>query len=93
MPNVFPILINWTSPFPILGVLGGIFYFYSNFKMSFCKKIVEKLSDQILHCLSMSHKKDARRIRVNESGKQSRSLSDGFIRSQLILIYSPFKIG
>ena len=27
----FPILINWTSPFLILGLLGGIFHFYSNF--------------------------------------------------------------
>ena len=27
MSNVFPILINWTSPFPILGVLGSIFFF------------------------------------------------------------------
>ena len=26
-PNVFPILINWTSPFTILGLLGGIFHF------------------------------------------------------------------
>ena len=23
----FPILINWTSPFPILGLLFGIFHF------------------------------------------------------------------
>ena len=27
----FPIPINWTSPFPILELLGGIFHFYSNF--------------------------------------------------------------
>ena len=26
MPNVFPILINWTGPFPILGLLGDIFF-------------------------------------------------------------------
>ena len=32
----FPILINWMSPFPILGLLGGIFHFYSNFKRKFC---------------------------------------------------------
>ena len=31
MPNVH-ILINLTSPFPILGLLGGIFHFYSNLK-------------------------------------------------------------
>ena len=24
----FPILINWTSPFPILGLFGGIFSFF-----------------------------------------------------------------
>ena len=27
----FPIFINWTSPFPILGLLGGIFHFHSKF--------------------------------------------------------------
>ena len=43
MPNVFPILINWTSPFPILWVLGGIFHFYSNSKGHFCKQTVENL--------------------------------------------------
>ena len=31
----FPFLINWTSPFPILGLVGGIFHFYSNFKRHF----------------------------------------------------------
>ena len=44
----FPILINWTSPFPILGLLGGIFHFYSNFKRNFCKQIEENL---IRHCI------------------------------------------
>ena len=39
----FPILINWTSLFPILGLLGGIFHFYSSFKRSFCKQTVENL--------------------------------------------------
>ena len=39
----FPILINWTSPFPIVGLLGGIFHFYSDFKRNFCKQIVENL--------------------------------------------------
>ena len=33
----FPILINWTSPFPILGLLGDIFQFYSNFNRNSCK--------------------------------------------------------
>ena len=48
----FPILINWTSPFPILGLLGGIFYFYSNFKRNFCKQTVENLiRRRILRCL------------------------------------------
>ena len=39
----YPILINWTSPFPILGLLGRIFHFYSNFKRNFCKQTVENL--------------------------------------------------
>ena len=54
----FPILINWTSPFPFLGLLGGIFHFYSNFKRNFCLAA----SDLVLHCLPMSHKKDTRPI-------------------------------
>ena len=67
----FPILINWTSPFPILGLLGGIFHFYSNFERDFCKQTMEnlirhcKMSDLVLHSLLMSHKKDARLIWVN----------------------------
>ena len=60
----FPILINWMSPFPILGLLGGIFHLDSIFKRNFCKQTVENLaaSDLVLHWLPMSHKKDARLI-------------------------------
>ena len=71
MPDVFPILNNGTSPFPILGLLDGIFHFYSNLKRNFCKQTVESLirlrfvaSDLVLHCLPMSYKKDARLIWV-----------------------------
>ena len=39
----FPILINWMSPFPVLGLLGGIFHFHSNFKRNLCKQTVENL--------------------------------------------------
>ena len=39
----FPILIIWTSPFQILGLLGGVFHFDSNFKRIFCKQTVENL--------------------------------------------------
>ena len=39
----FAVFINWTSPFPNLGLLGGIFHFYSNFKKHFCKQTVENL--------------------------------------------------
>ena len=39
----FPIQINWMSPFPILGLSGGVFNFYSNFKRNFCKQTVENL--------------------------------------------------
>ena len=41
--NVFPILIKWTNPLAILGVLGGIFHFYSNFNGTFGKQTVETL--------------------------------------------------
>ena len=33
----FPILINWTSSFTILGLSGGIFHFYSNCNRILCK--------------------------------------------------------
>ena len=39
----FPITIGRTSLFQILGVLGDIFHFYSNFKRNFCKQTVENL--------------------------------------------------
>ena len=37
----FPIAISRTSLFPILGLLGGIFHFYLNFKRKFCKQTME----------------------------------------------------
>ena len=39
----FPILIKWTRPFPILGLLSGIFHFYINFKRNPFKQTVENL--------------------------------------------------
>ena len=38
-----PTIINWTNQFQILGVLGAIFHFYSNFDRIFCKQTVETL--------------------------------------------------
>ena len=63
----FPIFAKWTSPFPILGLLGGILHLYSNFKRKLYLQTVEKpdqtpqstASDLVLHCLLMSNKKDA----------------------------------
>ena len=43
MPNEFSHLINWTSPFSIFGLSGGIFHFDSNFDRLFCKQTVETL--------------------------------------------------
>ena len=71
----FRIFIDETRPFPILGLLGGIFLiFYSLFKRDFCMQTVENLirrrvfaaSDLVLHYLPMSHKKDSRLIWVKE---------------------------
>ena len=39
----FPISISRTSRFLILGVLGGIFHFYSNSYRTFCEQTVETL--------------------------------------------------
>ena len=44
MPNAFSHLIYWTSLFPILGLLGGVFHSYSNFERKFCKQTVENLT-------------------------------------------------
>ena len=38
-----PILINWTSPFPILGLSGVPFHSYSNFNKNSCKQTGETL--------------------------------------------------
>ena len=64
-----PILINWTSPFPIFGLLGEIFHFNSNLKRNFCKETVENLVRQHIcgiwsgfALFAMSHKNDARLI-------------------------------
>ena len=60
-------LVSRTSLFPNLGVLGGIFIFFSNFKRTNCKQTVRyPLSDLGLHCLSMPHKENARLIWVKE---------------------------
>ena len=68
----FPILIDWTRPFRILEFLGGIFQFYSNFRRLLLYATSGKpdqtprfvTSDLVLHCLPMSHKKNARLKRV-----------------------------
>ena len=63
----FPISIRRTSLFQILRVLGGIFNFNSNSDRTFCElnsgDCDQTLrSDHGLHCLPLSHKKDARLI-------------------------------
>ena len=70
----FPILINWTSPFPILGLLGVCFF---SFLFKFQKKLLYTNSgepdqtpyfaaaDLVLHCLPMSYKNYSRLIWVN----------------------------
>ena len=68
----FPSLINWASQFPFEGLLDDSFHFYSNCDRTFCKQTVETLirrrivaSGLGIHCLHMSHKKDARLNLVN----------------------------
>ena len=65
-----PSLINWINPFPFHGLLEGIFHFYSNFDITFCKQTVAPrsvASDLDLHCLPMSHKKYSRLIWVRRT--------------------------
>ena len=39
----FPTVINWTCPFPFLGLLGGVFHCYSNLDRAIYKQTVETL--------------------------------------------------
>ena len=39
----FPTDINWTSPYPFLGVLSGSFHFNSNFDRTICKQKMKNL--------------------------------------------------
>ena len=59
----FPIRINWTSPFPILGLSGGIFSFLfkSSKKLLFANSVKKPdqmphfaASDLLLHCLPIT---------------------------------------
>ena len=61
----FPISSIWMSLLPIFGLLGGNFHFHSNFKANSGEPDQRPhlaASDLVLHCLPMSHKKDARLI-------------------------------
>ena len=58
----FPILINRTSAFPILGVLSGVFHLIQVLKEILYANSGEPdqtprfaASDLVLHCLPMSH--------------------------------------
>ena len=69
-----PSLISGTSPYPILGVSGGIFHFFPNYNRTFFKQTVKILiRHRIMRCLiwvctvNMSYKKDARLIWVEVS--------------------------
>ena len=68
----FPTDINWNSPYPILGLLGGIFHFYSEFDRTFCKQTVNNLirrrrtprsaaSGLFMHCLANKEDKNVRK--------------------------------
>ena len=39
----FPTIIHLSGPYPLYGLMGGIFHFYSNFNRTFCKQTVETL--------------------------------------------------
>ena len=74
MPNGISHCYQLILSISFLGLLGGIFPFYSNFDRTFCKQTVE--TDRGLHCLPVSTKKNASLIGVKKfehnSGEQSR---------------------
>ena len=51
MLNVFSHPYQMDESITILGLLGGIFHFYSNFKRNFCLQIVENL----IRCRILRH--------------------------------------
>ena len=58
----FPIVINLTSPFPILGMFGDICYIFQISLEDYVSKqwrSCSAASDLGLHCLPVSYKKDA----------------------------------
>ena len=67
----FSILISRTSPFPIIGMLGGIFFqtLVDHTASKQCRSWPDAgntTSDLGLHCLPMSHKKGAMLLWVND---------------------------
>ena len=66
------ILINWTSPFPVLGLSDALLHFYFILNRNSCKHTMKTQAprsaayDLGLHCLPMSQKWDARLIWVNK---------------------------
>ena len=61
----FPALINWMNQFQVQEMLGSTFQFQSSFKCAFCEQTVQNqirhgsaMSDLVLHCFPVSHKKD-----------------------------------
>ena len=53
------------SPFPILGLLGGIFHFLSTLYKTLCKQTVDTdQTDLGTHCLPLYHKNNVRHKRV-----------------------------
>ena len=60
-----PTLDSRTRPFPVLGVLVGIYHFYQILIEHSVSKQHYAVSDPGLHCLPMSHIKGARLIWIN----------------------------
>ena len=46
----WPTPINWTSTFPLDGLLDGIFHFDSNFNKISCKQAVETFASDAAFC-------------------------------------------
>ena len=76
------ILINWTSPFPILELSGVLFHFYSILKLFLLANSEDPdqtprsaAADPGLHCLPMFRKLDARLKWVNQTGRSGQNTS------------------
>ena len=88
----FPTVINWTSLFPLYGLLGGIFKFYSNSNRTFSKQTVKtqirrRVLRRLIRVSTVCLRPTKRLIWVKEHTNLRRETCDLFINRFLYPVY------